>query len=105
MDVWSDTQRQDQERTHPRNNESDAGSQKHNGETIELKRHVSTRDAEHMLRNVLRSDIPERRKIQRQKAGRKDTCQEGCVEIRYTREKEDTMTESRKERHVPRRTC
>ena len=48
----------------------------------------------------MRSDIPERRKIQRQKAGRKDTYQEGRVEIRYTREKEDTMTESRKERHV-----
>ena len=37
-------------------------------------------------KDVLRSDIPERSKI-RQKAGRKDTCQEGCVEIRYTREK------------------
>ena len=36
MDVRSDTQRQDPERTHPRNDESDAGFQKDHGETIEL---------------------------------------------------------------------
>ena len=34
MDVWSDTH--DQERTHPRNNESDSGFQKdHAGEMVE----------------------------------------------------------------------
>ena len=38
LDVRSDPQRQDQERTHPRNNESDAGFQKDHGETIELVR-------------------------------------------------------------------
>ena len=37
-DVWSDTQRQDQERTHQRTNESDAGFQNDHGETIELVR-------------------------------------------------------------------
>ena len=38
MDVRSETQRQDQERTHPRKNESDEGSQKDHGETIEMVR-------------------------------------------------------------------
>ena len=36
MDVQSDTQIQDQERTHPRNRESYAGFQQDHGETIEL---------------------------------------------------------------------
>ena len=36
MDVQTDTQRQDKERTHPRNNESDAGCQKYHGATTEL---------------------------------------------------------------------
>ena len=36
MDVRSDTQRQDQERTHQMNNEHDAGVQQYHGETIEL---------------------------------------------------------------------
>ena len=34
MDVWSDTQRRDRERTHPRNNESDAGASEKITETI-----------------------------------------------------------------------
>ena len=38
MDVRSDTPRQDQERTHPRDNESGAGFQKDHGETVELVR-------------------------------------------------------------------
>ena len=32
VDVWSDKKRQNQERTHPRNDESSAGVQKDNGE-------------------------------------------------------------------------
>ena len=36
MDVWSDTKRQNQERTHPRNNESSAGVKKDNGERTEM---------------------------------------------------------------------
>ena len=36
MDVRSDMQRPDHERTHPRNNYSDAGFQKDDGKTIEL---------------------------------------------------------------------
>ena len=36
MDVQSDTQRQDQEQTHMRNNESGAGFQNHHGEKIEV---------------------------------------------------------------------
>ena len=38
MDVRSDTQRQDQERTHPRNNEIEEGFQKDHGETTEMVR-------------------------------------------------------------------
>ena len=36
MDVWSDKKRQNQERTHPRNDESNAGVQKDNGEKTEM---------------------------------------------------------------------
>ena len=36
MDVWSDTQRQDQERMHSREKQIGAGLQKDNGETIDL---------------------------------------------------------------------
>ena len=36
MDVWSDKKRQNQERTHPRNDESSAGVQKDNGEKTEI---------------------------------------------------------------------
>ena len=36
MDVWSDKKRQNQERTHPRNDESSAGIQKDNGEKTEM---------------------------------------------------------------------
>ena len=36
MDVWSDKKRQNQERTHPRNDESSAGVQKDNGEKSEM---------------------------------------------------------------------
>ena len=66
MDVRSDTQRQDQERTHPRDNES--GTEKYNGETIEL---VWTCDEE----------------MQR-------THTEESVEDGYTREKEARMIEN-----------
>ena len=38
MDVRSDTQRQDQERTHPRNNEIEEGFQKDHGDTTEMVR-------------------------------------------------------------------
>ena len=36
MDVWSDKKIQNQERTHPRNDESTAGVQKDNGEKTEM---------------------------------------------------------------------
>ena len=36
MDVWSDKKIQNQERTHPRNDESSAGVQKDNGEKTEM---------------------------------------------------------------------
>ena len=36
MDVWSDKKIQNQERTHPRNDESSAGVQKDNGEKTEI---------------------------------------------------------------------
>ena len=36
VDVWSDKKRQNQERTHPRNDESSAGVQKDNGEKTEM---------------------------------------------------------------------
>ena len=38
MDVWSDKKRQNQERTHPRNDESSAGVQKDNGSKTEMVR-------------------------------------------------------------------
>ena len=65
MDVRSDTQREHPERTHPRNNESDAGCQNYHGATIELVRaaytygHVLRRDEEHIPRKILRTDIRE----------------------------------------------
>ena len=36
MDVWSDTQRNEQERTHRRDNERDGGFQKDHRETTEM---------------------------------------------------------------------
>ena len=36
VDVWSDKKRQIQERTHPRNDESNAGVQKDNGERTDM---------------------------------------------------------------------
>ena len=64
----SDTQRQDQERTHPRNNESDSCLQRDHGETTKLVltcvRHVMRRDEEQIIRKVLRTDIPWRKRGQ-----------------------------------------
>ena len=57
MDVRSDTQRQDQERTHPRNNESDAGSRKIMERQFNWYGHLMGRDEEHVPRKVLRTDI------------------------------------------------
>ena len=67
MDVRSDTQRQDQERTHPRNTESNAGCQRYHGATIELVGygHVLRRDEEHIPRKVFRTDIPGKTKRER----------------------------------------
>ena len=75
MDVWSDTQRQDQERTHQRNNKSGAGFQKDHGDTIDL----------------VRACYEERWR----------THTEDRVESGYTREKEERMTENKMERCVP----
>ena len=74
MDVRSDTQRQDQERTHPRKNTSDASFEKNQGETIEL---VRACDQE-----------------------RWRTHTEESVEDGYTREKEERTTENKMERRV-----
>ena len=63
MEVRSDTQRQDQERTHPRNYESGAGIQKDHGEVVEL----------------VRACDEERRRINTEES----------VEDGYTKEKED----------------
>ena len=73
MGVRSDTQREHPERTHPRNNESDAGCQNYHGATIELVRaaytygHVLRRDEEHIPRTILKTDIPGKRKRERPK--------------------------------------
>ena len=77
MDVRSDTQRQDQERTHPRNNESDAGLRKDHREKIEL---VRACDEE-----------------------RWRTHTEESIESGYTREKEERTTKNKMERHMPKR--
>ncbi len=74
MDVRSDTQRQDQELTHPRNNKSGAGFQKDHQEKIEL---VRACDEE-----------------------RWRTHTEESVEGGYTREKEERTTENKMERRV-----
>ena len=74
MDVRSDTQRQDQELTHPRKNKSGAGFQKDHREKIEL---VRACDEE-----------------------RWRTHAEESVEGGYTREKEDRTTENKMERRV-----
>ena len=74
MDVRSDTQRQDQERTHQRNNKSGAGFQKEHREKIEL---VRACDEE-----------------------RWRTPTEENVEGGYTREKEERTTENKMERRV-----
>ena len=53
VDVRSDTQRQDQERTRTRDNESGAGCQKDHG-NLKWHGHVRRRDEEHILRKVQR---------------------------------------------------
>ena len=74
MDVRSDTQRQYQELTHPRNNKSGAGFQKDHREKIELVRACGEE--------------------------RWRTHTEESVEGRYTREKEERTTENKTERRV-----
>ena len=77
MVVRSDTQRQDHERTHPSNNESDAWFQKDHREKIDM---VWACDEE-----------------------RWRTHTEESVEGRYTREREEKTTENKLERRVPAR--
>ena len=77
MDVRSDKQRQDQERTHPRNHESDSGIQKNHGETIEP---IRACDEE------------------RQRTHIEESVQDG-----YTREKEYRTTKNKMERREPTR--
>ena len=48
VDVQSDTQRQDQERIHPRDNESGAGSKKITQRRLNWYGHVMRRDEEHI---------------------------------------------------------
>ena len=74
MDVWSDKKRQNQERTHPRNDESSAGVQKDNGEKTEMvwARHEDggrSRSEE----SDDESDTGERKR-RRPKTGWKDVC-------------------------------
>ena len=75
MDVWSDKKIQNQERTHPRNDESSAGVQKDNGEKTEMvwARHEDGRRS--------RSEESDERKRYRGKEERetKDKV-EGCVQ-------------------------
>ena len=78
MDVPSDTQRQDQGRTHPRNNESGAGFQKDHEETIAL--------------------------VQACDEKRRRTHTEESVEKGYSREKDERTTENKMETLVPNET-
>ena len=71
MDVRSDTQRQDQERTHPRDNESGTGFQKDHGETIDLERACD----EERWRTHEENGYTRKMKIGRPKTRRKDACQ------------------------------
>ena len=74
MNVHIDTQQQDQERTHPRNNKRGAGFKKDHRET-RLNGHVMRGDEEYILGKVLRADIPGKRKRVRPKARWKDVSQ------------------------------
>ena len=56
-------------------NNSGAGFQKDHREKIELVRHVMRSDGEHILRKVLRADIPGKRKRGRPKTRWKVACQ------------------------------
>ena len=79
MDVWSDKKRQNQERTHPRNDESSAGVQKDNGEKTEMvwARHEDGRRSRSEESDD-ESDTGER------KRGRPKTIKvEGCVQERH----------------------
>ena len=76
MDVWSDKKRQNQERTHLRNDESTAGVQKDNGEKTEMvwaRTHVMRMEEDHVVRRVMTTTIPGKRKRGRPKV-------EGCVQ-------------------------
>ena len=75
MDVWSDKKRQDQERTHTRNDESSAGVQKDNGEKTEMvwARHEDGRRSD-VVRRVMTKAIPGKRKRGRPKTRWKDVC-------------------------------
>ena len=60
--MLSDTQRQDQEQTHPTNNEGGAFFQKVTEKRLNLYGHVMRKDDEHnILRKLLRTDIPAKR--------------------------------------------
>ena len=75
MDVWSDKKRQNQERTHPRNNESSAGVQKDNGEKTEMVYgHVMRMEEDHVLKRVMTKAIPRKRNRGGPKTSWKDVC-------------------------------
>ena len=64
MDVWSDKKRQNQERTHPRNDKSSAGVHKDNGKKTEMvwARHEDPMEEDHVVRRVMTKAIPGKRK-------------------------------------------
>ena len=70
----SDKKRQNQKRTHTRNDESSAGVQKDNGEKTEMiwARHGMEED--HVVRRVMTKAIPGKRKRGRPKTRWKDVC-------------------------------
>ena len=77
MDTRSDTQRQDQERTHTRHNESRTGFQKDTERRLNWYGDVMRRDEEgmHTEGKCWKTDKPVKRKTGRPKIRRKDACQ------------------------------
>ena len=74
MDAWSDKIRQNQERTHPRNDESSAGVRKTTERRLKWYGHVMRMEEDHVVRRVTKA-IPGR-----MKRGRPKTKVEGCVQ-------------------------
>ena len=76
MDVWSNKKRQNQERTHPRNNVIYIvqASRKITERRLKWYGHVMRMEEDHVVRRVMTKAIPGKRKRGRPKTMWKDVC-------------------------------